>query len=385
MTMLLLFIGAIHFYHRAWVTLTLEEEVVRFFVPYGEVGVVHGTTTEETLPSSERVGSLLTKAIAAHDFTIDRDSVVPSQGTTYQTARASGTIEIRNYWSETPLSLVRRTRFEAPNGVIFRTQETVTVPGFQRKGGTIVPGVARVWVEADEPGEEGNIQKGTPLLVAAFAGRPQYERVSAVAVEAFSGGFKGEVPVIAPEVRDATIAKEQQFIEEHFASLPEVRSALKNERLIPGTLHVQRVVSRAEPLGGNAARLRLQFYLRAFTYNPEALNRALLASHKVEGTIRESIVTYDPQERQFLVEAYIQPSIDPSVVAESFAGAHRYEISRLMNRAVPVAAVREGSVRIFPFWRTSLPADPKRISVTVHYVPPQRASGSPVRGEGVDN
>jgi hypothetical protein len=73
--------------------------------------------------------------------------------------KASGKIVIYNNFSSEPQRLIVRTRFESPEGLIYRIPESVVVPGKSVKNGVETPGSIEVEVFADEPGEKYNIKK----------------------------------------------------------------------------------------------------------------------------------------------------------------------------------------------------------------------------------
>ncbi|MGC8776088.1 MAG: hypothetical protein ACP5QN_02140, partial [Minisyncoccia bacterium] len=70
--------------------------------------------------------------------------------------KAQGEITIYNAYSSEPQVLVATTRFEAPNGLIYRLKDRIIVPGAQIKDGKIIPSSITALVEADQPGEKYN-------------------------------------------------------------------------------------------------------------------------------------------------------------------------------------------------------------------------------------
>jgi hypothetical protein len=87
--------------------------------------------------------------------TISKDGkmVVEANGDEYVNTKASGTIIIYNNYSADSQKLVASTRFEAPNGKIFRISQPVTVPG--KKGDT--PGSIEAIITADQAGPDYNV------------------------------------------------------------------------------------------------------------------------------------------------------------------------------------------------------------------------------------
>ena len=70
---------------------------------------------------------------------------------------ASGNIVVFNDFSEKEQRLINNTRFETPEGLIYRIPESIVVPGQYEKDGETLPGSIEVTVYADSPGEEYNI------------------------------------------------------------------------------------------------------------------------------------------------------------------------------------------------------------------------------------
>ena len=71
--------------------------------------------------------------------------------------KARGRIVIYNAFSSEDQLLVRRTRFETPDGKIYRISEQIIVPGAEIKDEKIAPSSVEAEIFADQPGEEYNI------------------------------------------------------------------------------------------------------------------------------------------------------------------------------------------------------------------------------------
>lgn len=87
----------------------------------------------------------------------DLDELVPSDGERRAEVRASGKIIIYNNYSVTSQRLVKNTRFETPDGLIYKIADSLTVPGRRNVSGKIIPGSIEALVYAESAGEEYNI------------------------------------------------------------------------------------------------------------------------------------------------------------------------------------------------------------------------------------
>lgn len=132
------------------------------------------------------------------EFTGDASEEITASGEEYVSEKASGTVTVYNKYTTKGQSLIKNTRFEAPNGKIYRINETVTVPGYKTVAGEVKPGTLDVVVYADQPGtgyENGMVD----FTIPGFKGQPQYDTFYAKAKTNISGGFVGTRKVVSAE------------------------------------------------------------------------------------------------------------------------------------------------------------------------------------------
>lgn len=141
-----------------------------------------------------------------------KSAVVEATGREEVERKASGEIIVYNDYNSVSQRLIRNTRFETPDGNIYRIDKSVTVPG---KSGDI-PGSIEVTVYADEAGESYNAGL-TDFTIPGFSGSPQFESFYARSKTEMTGGFIGEQLV----VEDAELAETQA----------KLRTELRNELL----------------------------------------------------------------------------------------------------------------------------------------------------------
>jgi hypothetical protein len=120
--------------------------------------------------------------------------------------KASGKILVYNGYSSSPQPLSLGTRFESPEGKIFKTTKAVTVPGAQIVEGKIVSSSIEIMVMAEKAGEAYNIAPSR-FTIPGFKGTPKYLAFYGESKEAMSGGFVGEVAY--PTDEDSKKAKEE--------------------------------------------------------------------------------------------------------------------------------------------------------------------------------
>ncbi len=112
--------------------------------------------------------------------------------------KAGGKIVIYNNYSTEVQKLVATTRFQTPEGQVYRIKDPVVVPGKTTKDGKSVPGSVEAFVEADKPGPSYNTGL-KDFTVPGFKGDPRFKDVYARSKTEMTGGFSGVQKVISKE------------------------------------------------------------------------------------------------------------------------------------------------------------------------------------------
>lgn len=123
---------------------------------------------------------------------------VPASGTEIVKTKARGQIIIYNT-TKSRQSLVATTRFETPEGLIYRIEKGVTVP----------PGQLEVTVVADQPGPKYNIGLAD-FTIPGFKGSAKFTQFYARSKTTMAGGEEGE----QPKISDADMSKARATLED---------------------------------------------------------------------------------------------------------------------------------------------------------------------------
>jgi len=130
------------------------------------------------------------------ELQIVKEKSTEATGTKTIASKASGQIRVYNAFSSQPQKLIATTRFETPDGKIYRIKKSIIVPGAKIENGKIKPNYIETTIYADKPGDKYNIGL-TDFTIPGFAGGPRYEKFYARSATAMTGGFEGEVPVVS--------------------------------------------------------------------------------------------------------------------------------------------------------------------------------------------
>jgi len=106
--------------------------------------------------------------------------------------KARGILTVHNSFSSAPQIFVAKTRFESPNGKIFRTEKQITIPGSRVQNSKVIPSSIDIEVVADEPGETYNIPPSSGWKVPGLKGTPKYNTFYGENTKSISGGAIGE-------------------------------------------------------------------------------------------------------------------------------------------------------------------------------------------------
>lgn len=138
------------------------------------------------------------------EFSREANSTVEANGEEYVSQKSSGDITVFNSYSESAQKLIKNTRFESPDGLIYRVQESIEVPGYTKNSsGETVPGSLRVTVYADEVGDSYNknlsSDESIEFKIPGFLGQEQYDYFYAKSETSLTGGFDGVRKIVSEE------------------------------------------------------------------------------------------------------------------------------------------------------------------------------------------
>lgn len=298
---------------------------------------------------------------------------VAAESTENVSQSAQGMITVQNMQDATQ-PLIKNTRFETPEGLVFRIRDSITVPATRNgEAGTIT-----VTVYADEAGERYNVGP-TTFTLPGLAGSDLYTQVNARSEEPMRGGFEGPRPTISEATKDAELAKLQTALD---AELRTAVAAAVREGfvLVPGATASQFEEQPDTAGAGNTVELSMRGVIRGVIFPEEMLARTIayqtvgtysgqpLAFESVEGlmlapaeglipTVGEESFTFTLTGNTTLVW-----KVDPAVVRAAVAGKSR-EQAEIALQGLP--EVDSALLVLKPFWVGSFPADPEKVEVQV--------------------
>ena len=308
-------------------------------------------------------------------FDLEDSEVVAAKGTTRVESKASGSIVVENAYSATPLTFVKNTRFESPQGLIYHALSDVVVPG--KKGST--PGTVSITVVAAEPGEKYNIGPTTKFILPGLkTNAAMYAAVSAKSGAAMSGGAAGDQPGTEPGALEAAVALVRGRLE------VKAREAAAGQAKDDVFVFPELIVVTYESLpttkeAGDSVRIHEKARLEIPVFPKDAFAQEVA---KVAFTDSESVsVSMEPGE-DFSIRALTPGDEGESGVLNLIASGKALIIWKIDAAALGAAllgkdssafqaivngfpSVLEARARISPFWKNTFPAEASDIKVVV--------------------
>lgn len=295
--------------------------------------------------------------------------------------QAEGTILIYNKQQTDSIRLVTNTRFEGPNGLIFKIKDPAVIPGYTKDAnGAIVPGVTTAEVYADEVGEEYNIPPSS-FTIPGFKGDPEYETVYGESIENMTGGFDGMKFII--DEGELKTAQQALHLELRNSLLERIESEMPaGFVLFDGAVTFTYVSLPSVEYGDNLASIKEKVLMRIPLFEEEEF-ASYIAEATIPGYEGRPVRIEDFSALTFEYESATTSSSDislvesiefnltgrPLIVWEYDAGKLKTDLLNANKTALPTIlssypAIERAEAVIRPFWKTKFPIHLDKITIT---------------------
>lgn len=307
----------------------------------------------------------------------NKSASIPASGQTQTSTKSKGTIIVYNSASTAVQKLIANTRFQSSDGHIYRIASAITVPGKTTTNGQSVPGSIAVVVSADQPGVDYNIGL-TDFVLPGFRGDPRYTTVYARSKTPMSGGFVG----MTAKVSDADLAKAKAALEAEIKTdlLAQARAQAPADFILFPNL--SQITYTLLPQGTSTAsnateneqgdfsgvmfkKSDLAQYLTTqklgatvVTGPVEILDFSSL-SMSFAGT-NPNLLQADSINFQINGSAQTQWITDQAALAKDLAGKSKSDLDSILKN---YPSVGSASATINPFWKSSFPSEPTKITI----------------------
>ncbi len=292
--------------------------------------------------------------------------------------KASGTIVVYNNASAESERLIANTRFETPDGLIYRVAEAIVIPGKKTVNGVIQPGTLEVTVYADQPGDTYNITLAD-FTVPGLAGSSKFNTIYARSKTKMSGGFVGREMVVNSQDKLETKTKLETALRDELTA--EAKAQVPDEFILFPTL--SSVTFEDLPQTNSTNKDGVVLNIRG-NLNGVMFKRSDLSNHLALGKITPvagesvDILTLDSLSFSFVdtspADLLLSDKLNFSVAGEVTAvwrtdevalkadlvGKHKIGISSILNNYPTIISA---TATIRPFWKSSFPSDSADITI----------------------
>lgn len=285
--------------------------------------------------------------------------------------KSSGTIIIYNNYSTATQTLVSGTRFETGEGLIFRVEKTINVPGIKTISGKKVPGSIEAIVVADKPGTAYNVDL-TDFTIPGFAGSAKFNSIYARSKTAMKGGNVGKIATVDEKDLDsATKEMHQELLEKVLtkarAEVPEYFV------LINGSYTTS--FSENDPIPDNgSAKITSKVKLKAYLFEKEELLSVLAKNKSLElipgektsldfSNVTVSNISELGNKITFKIQGKLTGNyiVDEGKLKESLKGKKKKDVQIIFEG---FKSIERAKVIIKPFWTSTVPNSVEKINIT---------------------
>jgi len=369
--------------------------IILAFLVTGLVGyLVLPTTKIEISPKTEKVSFDLvvigSKNISQIDEILNefplqeikvektRSKEFSSSGEKELNEKARGTLTIYNEYSSSPQTLMATTRFESPNGKIFRIEKSIVVPGAEIEEGKIIASTVKVEVVADQPGADYNIDP-TNFVIPGFKGTAKYAGFYAESKSSMTGGYTGKVKVVSAE----DLEKAEEILTEELKN--EVNQTLQEQiptdlKLIEQGLEekVTKISTVEEGDEVDNFNIEMNASVQALFFQEEDLKNLVdlnLISQVEENKVPlsesqqidygEIVIDWTEGEVTFNlhIEEEVAWQIDVASLKKDLAGQSEVEVRKYL---VNQSEIEKAKVTFWPFWVKRIPLQEKKIEIEIN-------------------
>ena len=334
----------------------------------------HSFTADTTVSKLDATNDI----VPAEVFTANKNltKLYPATGKKDVSVKATGVVTIYNAYSSSPQTLVATTRFQTPDGKIFRIVNSVIVPGAQISSGKITAASIDAPVVADQPGPNYNVPATPRLSIPGFKGSPKYDAFYGELKAATSGGFVGNKAF--PTDADIQTAKNnmtsiiQTTLQSNALTIypPDfkVLDGASNFNVTKMTVNTDTDASgnfsvfgeaTISAIGFREADVKSVLTSLAGAANPgDVFGKLDLTYSQVQADFKKNVVTFS-----LAAQGVLTPSFSPSDFTTKVLGQ---SVDSARSTIAGLQGLSDARVSLWPIWLSKIPNDAKRVKIVTN-------------------
>ncbi len=337
---------------------------------------IYPKVVEAVVTKNISIGDL-SKSVDSYDLgyrtiTLDKEvsKVVESDSEEFIQSSASGIITIYNEYSDKTQNLIRNTRFESPQGLIYTIKNTAAVPGYTTVNGEKIPGTLDVEVTASAAGDNYNVES-TEFTIPGFKGLEPYDFFYAKTKTAITGGFDGVKKIVSKSKIDSASVELREIAKN--ALVEDLKSQVSSEYifLFDDSSFVFGQINESQESGSNSVTLKLKGTVNAKVFNKIELSNELAGGGVFDYSDGQNVLVKDIENVELLIAEDELIADGPMVfvwqndvenLKQTFANKKKSEFGTLIKN---LPSVEKANLVIKPFWRNHFPEATKDISIDI--------------------
>ena len=310
----------------------------------------------------------------------DVSVVLPATETKNVSDFAKGTVTLFNNYSKVPFRIVKNTPILSANGVLYKVDNLVMIPGYTKSATGTIPGTIDVTVTCATSGEIGNVDT-SDFTIPYFAKRPEAGFVYAKTKTSIAGGISGILHTVPRSASDAAYQSLKDKLRAKLISQTKVQ-------VPPGYLFFDGAVvfdtddTVLTPYSKDTQiPLGLHGKLTTYLIKEDTLVKNIVTKF-VSGYAGEPVTIPKLSSLVFVppTSPAFSPADDTSItfnfegslqilwtiktddIKNTLASSPKNDFEKILSG---ISGVEKADMVIKPFWKQSFPEDPKRITVNV--------------------
>jgi hypothetical protein len=339
--------------------------------------------TEAVLSSTKKESDFKNKIIPARKIVkgvfLEEEYPATGKKEVANANRVQGEIVVYNEFSPNIEVFVSRTRFETENGLIFRSEGAVRIPGFKNSEGKIIPGSAKIIVVADKEGASYELKTGR-LTVPGLKGGARFSKIYATIESPLSLSRGGGLIVTEEDksrAKEDLTSKIYQKAQENLLGELSQEEELSLDSLKTNDLKVEFkeganssatvfLASASVNAEGLAYKKNDLTELLSFYFKKETATSSSLADSSQWNIVRSNGASFSLSTDILKIKAsgFSFKKTDKEELKKKISGLPVKEATSLLES---LDGTQKATIECWPFWVRSVPDSVKKINLEVGY------------------
>lgn len=338
---------------------------------------------QETVKADSKTTTASVDTIPAYYFETEKSvsENFPATGNASNEGIAGGLVTIYNK-SSSSIALRASTRLISDTGLLFLTEDKVTVPAATKAGSKVTPGSVAVKVKAAESGKNYNIGPST-FSIPGFKGTTAYFDVYAQSVQAMTGGFTGDVKKVTDS--DIQTAKDMLSKKATDGAKDDLQKKYGKDYLLVDDSYNPTVTF--DDNQANVGDVKPEFSLTGKAHT----GILVVKKSDLDTFIKNNVLSQLPQDKSVLessikedyslsdvdfaakkmtvsmnISTQVYHTIDKDSLSLSLLGENADQINQSVNNALG-NNVAKITTRFWPFWVSSSPNNQKAVNIHIKF------------------